>query len=151
MIAITVHGSPAPQGSKRAIVRGGRATLIESSHDRVKSWRQAVIDAALAEDCPQLTGPAEVTVTFRLKRPKGHYRTGRNAHLLRDSAPAYPAGMPDLDKLLRSTMDALTAAGVWADDAQVVMLTAAKTYGQPGADIAVKDAIAGTVGNEAAS
>lgn len=144
MIGITVHGTPAPQGSKRAIVRGGRAALIESSHDRVKSWRQAVVDAALAEDCPQLAGPAEVAVTFRLKRPKGHYRTGRNAHLLRDSAPAYPHGMPDLDKLLRSTMDALTAAGVWGDDAQVVAVTAAKTYGQPGADITVRALTEGT-------
>jgi hypothetical protein len=27
-IAITVHGTPAPQGSKRAIVRGGKAALI---------------------------------------------------------------------------------------------------------------------------
>jgi Holliday junction resolvase RusA-like endonuclease len=140
MIAITVHGTPAPQGSKRAIVRGGRAHLIESSHDRVKSWRQAVVDAALGEDWMQLRGPVEVDVTFRLKRPKGHYRTGRNAHLLRDGAPAYPATMPDLDKLLRATMDALTAAGVWADDAQVVTVTAAKTYGQPGADITVRQA-----------
>ena len=137
-IAITVHGTPAPQGSKHAIVRGGRAHLIESSHDRVKSWRQAVVDAALAEDRQQIAGPAEVDVTFRLKRPKSHYRTGRNAHLLRDTAPVYPAGMPDLDKLLRATMDALTAAGLWADDAQVVKVTAAKTYGQPGADITVR-------------
>lgn len=138
MISITVHGIPAPQGSKRAFVSGGRARVIESSHARVKSWRQAVIDQVLAEDRPQLAGPVEVGVTFRLKRPKGHYRTGKNAHLLRDTAPSYPYGMPDLDKLLRSTLDALTAAGVWADDAQVAKVTAAKVYGQPGADITVR-------------
>ena len=144
MIAITAHGTPAPQGSKHAIVRGGRAHLIESSHDRVKSWRQAVVDAALGANGNRdslrlpLGGPVAVDVTFRLKRPKSHYRTGKNAHLLRDAAPAYPATMPDLDKLLRSTMDALTAAGVWLDDAQVVTVAAAKTYGQAGADITVR-------------
>jgi hypothetical protein len=53
-VVITVYGTPAPQGSKRAFaVRGkggaptGRVAVIESSHDRVKSWRQAVVDAAL--------------------------------------------------------------------------------------------------------
>lgn len=51
-ITFTVHGRPAPQGSKRAFaVRGkggvptGRVAVIESSHDRVKSWRQAILDA----------------------------------------------------------------------------------------------------------
>lgn len=67
-----------------------------------------------------LTGPVALEVTFTLPRPKAHYRTGRNSHLLRDNAPHRPDRLPDLDKLLRSTMDALTAAGVWADDAQVV-------------------------------
>lgn len=56
-------------------------------------------------------------VTFHLPRPKGHYRTGANAHLLRDSAPEQPSVKPDLDKLVRSTMDGLSEAGVWHDDA----------------------------------
>jgi Holliday junction resolvase RusA-like endonuclease len=127
---ITVHGKPAPQGSKRAFaVRGkggvptGRVAVIESSHDRVKSWRQAVIDAALVTHTPHdwpLTGPLRIGVVFALPRPKGHYRTGKNASQLRDTAPRYPAGVPDLSKLLRSTEDALTDAGVWRDDSQVV-------------------------------
>ena len=127
MIEITVYGSPAPQGSKRAFaVRGkggvptGRVAVIESSHDRVKSWRQAVIDAAVDAGRDTATGPLEVELVFYMKQPRSHYRTGRNAHLLRDSAPARPDGKPDLSKLLRSTEDALTDAGLWADDAQVV-------------------------------
>lgn len=130
-IVIKVFGQPAPQGSKRAFaVRGkggvptGRVAVIESSHDRVKSWRQAVIDAALGADlhaqCWPLDGPLRIGVVFALPRPKGHYRTGRNAGQLRDSAPRYPVGMPDLSKLLRATEDALTDAGVWRDDSQVV-------------------------------
>jgi Holliday junction resolvase RusA-like endonuclease len=130
-IVITVHGQPAPQGSKRAFaVRGkggvptGRVAVIESSHDRVKSWRAAVIDAVLSADLRAQTwpldGPLRIGVVFALPRPKGHFGTGKNAGQLRDSAPRFPVGVPDLSKLLRATEDALTDAGVWRDDSQVV-------------------------------
>jgi Holliday junction resolvase RusA-like endonuclease len=64
-----------------------------------------------------------VRVAFRLPRPKGHY--GRRG--LRPSAPAYPNVMPDLDKLARAILDALTGI-VWRDDAQVVRLDVEKIY-----------------------
>lgn len=169
-IVITVYGTPAPQGSKRAFaVRGkggiptGRVAVIESSHDRVKSWRQAVIDAAekamaatagydfkFTEDGKleipgfPLRGPLEVTMAFYLKRPKSHFRTGRNAELLRDSAPPYPDGPPDTSKLLRATEDALTAVGAWADDAQAVKYSdlgkywCAAPWITPGAHITIR-------------
>jgi hypothetical protein len=75
-VVITVYGTPAPQGSKRAFIgKSGRAHVIESSHDRVKSWRQAVIDEVRASPwtAPALpfTGPLEVEMTFDLRRPKG--------------------------------------------------------------------------------
>lgn len=100
---------PGPQGSK-SHVGGGR--MIESSK-KVGPWRKAVVRASLAvlpADWTALTGPllADVIVTLRrpLKVPadrRGHVTT-----------------TPDLSKLLRSTEDALTDAGVWADDALVV-------------------------------
>jgi Holliday junction resolvase RusA-like endonuclease len=119
-ITITVHGLPAPQGSKRHL---GNGVMIESSA-KVKPWRQDVKHAALAivdnlPDWTVLDGPLAVAMTFSFDRPKGHYRTGRNAHLLRAAAPHRPAGMPDLSKLARSTEDALTGV-VWKDDARVV-------------------------------
>ena len=70
-------------------------------------------------DWTPLDGPLVASMVFTFARPKGHYRTGRNAHLLRDSAPARPHGMPDLSKILRSTEDALKGI-VWHDDARVV-------------------------------
>jgi Holliday junction resolvase RusA-like endonuclease len=149
-ITLTVYGTPAPQGSKRAFaVRGkggvptGRIAVIESSHDRVKSWRQAVVDAAdaIRPDEP-LRGPLVAEMTFFMPRPKGHYRTGRNAGKLRDTAPHRPAGKPDLSKLLRATEDALTDVGLWGDDAQLVQyMCVAKCYADyrpPGALISVQ-------------
>jgi len=132
MTTIRVHGTPAPQGSKRAFAHKntGRIVVVEQQHARVKSWRQAVIGAAGGTGFGD--GPIMLTVTFWLNRPKGHYGTGRNAGKLKASAPRFPASMPDLDKLLRATMDALTAAGCWTDDSQVICCSAAKYYAPAG-------------------
>lgn len=133
VLTLNVWGEPAPQGSKRHV---GRGVMIESSK-KVKPWREAVKFAALeatqaggalTAHAGPMDGPVNVEVVFRFTRPKGHYRTGRNSHLLRTGAPRRPAGKPDLDKLLRSTFDALSDAGVWGDDAQVVTVTASKEY-----------------------
>jgi Holliday junction resolvase RusA-like endonuclease len=128
-LTLTVYGLPAPQGSKRHV---GRGVMVESSK-RLKPWRDDVRAAALdliACDCPDdcgtlapgypLDGPLVAEMVFTFIRPRGHYRTGMQAHLLRALAPARPAGLPDLSKLARSTEDALTSAGAWADDARVV-------------------------------
>lgn len=124
IVDLVVHGRPAPQGSKKGFVRGGRVAMIEMSK-HVKPWREDVRSAALAwvartPDLYPLPGALSVDMVFSIARPKGHYGTGRNAHLLKGSAPAHPASMPDLSKLLRATEDALTSAGLWSDDARVV-------------------------------
>jgi len=134
---LRVHGTPAPQGSKRH-VGGGR--MIEASK-KVSPWRAAIVAEAdrMGLTGLQLDGPLTARCTFYLSRPLGH----RRKHGLRDDAPTYPAKVPDLDKLLRSTFDALTTAQVWRDDAQVVVVYATKRYAdtfQPGALIVLEAA-----------
>lgn len=137
-LVFRVVGTPAPQGSKRHV---GRGVMVESS-TKVKPWREAVVAAVMnsyqvhadhngdpkVDYYPFGSEPVAVDVIFAFARPKHHYRTGRNAHLLRDTAPSFVATKPDLDKLLRSTLDALTLAGVVRDDAQVAMVIASKVY-----------------------
>jgi Holliday junction resolvase RusA-like endonuclease len=127
-LTIVVRGTPAPMGSKKGFYNKhtGRVHMVESSA-KVRPWREAVRSEALAANLAAnhgsvvtIDGPIVVDMVFTFTRPKSHYRTGRNAHLLRDDAPPRPDGKPDLDKLLRSTMDALTDAAVWRDDARVV-------------------------------
>lgn len=143
-LRIVVAGLPAPQGSKRHV---GRGVMVESSK-KVKPWREDVRAATLAAigcDCPDscgglmpgypLDGPLVASMVFTFARPKSHYRTGRNAHLLRDGASVRPSGLPDLSKLLRSTEDAITSAGGWRDDARVVEYRrAAKVWAGEDAD-----------------
>ena len=65
-----------------------------------------------------------VHASFYLPRPKSHF-TKRGVRL---SAPWWPVTKPDLDKLTRALLDALTDAGIWRDDSQAVELHAEKIY-----------------------
>lgn len=138
MITIEVRGLPATQGSKRH-VGGGR--MVESSK-AVGPWREAVRAETQRQmeiwDQPPLTGPVSLAVVFTLPRPRAHYRTGKYAGQVLDSAPIWPGGRPDLDKLARAVLDGLTMGGAWADDAQVVFLTAQKAYGTPGCQVKIQ-------------
>jgi crossover junction endodeoxyribonuclease RusA len=136
---IVIRGSPTPQGSKRAFqprrkdgTPAGRPVIVDETRVRLKSWRQAIVDAAVETmmdgKIPPMQGPLVMAVTFTLRRPQNHFRTGRNATLLREQAPPYPMGTPDIEKLVRAVSDALTDAGVWKDDAQVVGCWAHKVY-----------------------
>lgn len=125
---IVVYGDPAPQGSKsfKGTFTGkdGRthAKLAESSK-RVAPWRQDVKAASESEilrydDWVPLDCPLLLVVVFTLPAPQS----------LPKRRASYPSKLPDLSKLVRSTEDALTAAGVWKDDARVVECRALKTY-----------------------
>ena len=139
MTTITVHGLPAPQGSKKAYVRNGRAILVESSA-KVKPWRQAIIDAT--HHAPHYTQAVTVTITFLLPRPKHHFGTRQGQPYLKPTAPTYVITKPDIDKLARSTLDGLTDSGVLSDDNIVAVLTAKKRYvkdsEEPGAVIHIQ-------------
>lgn len=139
-LRITVRGVPAPQGSKRFVrtAANGKGIMVESSA-KVKPWRQDVRAAAveaIAAGAPTFpTGGVIVGMAFRFARPKTHYRSGRYAHLLRPSAPPTPSVKPDLSKLVRSTEDALTQAGAYHDDAQIVAEWSTKGYDDRGEGI----------------
>jgi crossover junction endodeoxyribonuclease RusA len=127
-----VTGTPAPQGSKKGFVnpRNGRVILTESSK-KVRPWRQDVVEAATEAAKAQAWEPirqVRAVMVFSFRRPKSHYRTGRNAHLLRDDAPYWHSQKPDGDKLARSTLDALTSSAVIGDDSNIVDLNASKIW-----------------------
>lgn len=117
MLRARAYGIPAPQGSKKGFVAAGRVILKESSA-KVTPWRQDVVQAVLQAKglAPALDGPVRLTIVFYLPRPKS----------AKQGAAAVKR--PDLDKLIRSTCDALTTAAAYRDDSQVVELVASKVY-----------------------
>jgi Holliday junction resolvase RusA-like endonuclease len=136
-VTFTVVGTPEPAGSKRAfpIKRGGQFTgrvAVTDANPRVKSWQGAVADAAAkaANGVYFEHEPVGLSLVFSMKRPAGHYGSGRNADKLKPSAPARPTVKPDALKLARAIEDALTGV-VWRDDSQVVVEAIDKRYGVP--------------------
>lgn len=119
-LEVFVPGRPAPQGSKRH-VGGGR--MIEQSK-YVGTWRDDVRAACLAVwvGRPPMDGPLTLEVEFIRKRP---------ASAPKSRTPAATTA-PDLSKLVRSTEDAITSAGVWADDARVVRCVSSKRVAEIG-------------------
>jgi Holliday junction resolvase RusA-like endonuclease len=141
-LSFRVIGTPAPKGSWRAFVRGKRAVLVADNR-KTLPWCDAVTDAAhvaMGNRAAFHGVPLKVILIFFAKRPKGHF-TKRGE--LRRNAPLRPWRKPDLDKLARSTLDALTGV-VFDDDARVVSLQCDKWFvdrdEQPGAMIGVTPA-----------
>lgn len=108
--------------------------MIEASK-YLPAWRKAVTNAALSavadERWEKVLSPVELIVTFYLERPAS----------IKQAKRPLPIKPPDLDKLVRGICDALTDAGVWDDDAQVVKMTAFKEYAdalKPGCAIKIQ-------------
>lgn len=131
-VSLTVYGNSQPAGSKRAFQRpGARFAQVVDANPKAAGWKDQ-IGRACAEQYggPFLEGPLVMIVRFYQPRIKGHFGTGRNAGLLKDSAPARPVVKPDIDKLSRAILDGLTGQ-LYHDDAQVVTKLAEKHYGVP--------------------
>lgn len=134
-----VTGTARPAGSKRPVMAGGRLRTVDSSGKNGAAWRADIIEAARrAMDASPLefplTGPLDVSLVFVVARPKGHYRTGKHSGTVRESAPSHPVTRPDVLKLARAAEDSMEAAGVFSDDAQIVVERLVKRYPLPGVD-----------------
>lgn len=150
-LGIRVTGIPIPQGSKKIVRRGHGTFLVDTNDKKLAPWRDHI--HATAQDTLRyhdtITGPVRVWLTFAFDRPRSHYRTGRNAELLKDTAPraATSHGLGDVDKLTRAVFDALTTAQVWTDDALVIDTRVRKFYAgehpdappTPGVDIVLEE------------
>lgn len=109
--SIWIPGIPAPQGSKRHV---GRGILIESSK-RVGPWRSVVAVTVGERTTHVIDGPVSLDLRFVMPRPKSTPK--------RSTPPAVKK--PDLDKLTRAVLDALSGVA-YRDDSQVVELHATK-------------------------
>lgn len=146
VVAFDVFGTPVPKGSMRAINVRGRARLVPGGSDGArkaeKRWARAVADAARAEvgtPPPMLVDALPfhmghalyVSVVFYVAKPKAAAKRPR------------PNTRPDIDKLARNVLDALTGI-LWSDDGRVADLVLSKRWAEPdreGARITVTEAV----------
>lgn len=155
-VIIRVLGAPATKGNARAFVNKATGRAVLSSfgsgprEKKLRSWDHAVREAARIavgrRDAPMFVDKQlEAIAYFYLARPANHFGKGKNAGKLLPSAPPRPRKAPDVDKLARSTFDALHGI-VFEDDARIVRLVVEKRWampGQEGAEICVSEYVAG--------
>lgn len=135
MVRFTVYGLAQPKGSAKAFLpKGWTRPVITSDNRSLKAWEQTVRDrlqAVMAEtpraDLEALfDGPVLVALEFHLPRPK--------------SLPkrvTLHTKKPDVDKLARSTVDALNGV-LFHDDSQVVEVRARKVYAETCAKVEIR-------------
>jgi len=122
----TAYGTPRPQGSAKAFVRGNRA-FITSDNPKLKPYRHTLTQVAMeTASRDALSVPlcargvaVEVSIVWTLAKPKS--KAKRIIHI---------TTKPDTDKLARAVLDSLTGVA-YEDDAQVVSIYARKQYGLP--------------------
>lgn len=130
---IDVYGTPAPKGSKRAILIGGEPRLIEGGSDvgqrKTKLWAHCIESTVRPFVTECIEEPVEVTLDFTFERVASE--PYRNRHAVK----------PDIDKLARGVLDSLTNVGFWKDDALVSDLHCSARYAmhneEPGCTITV--------------
>lgn len=125
VLQFRVAGTPVTQGNHSAWAPKGAkfARVVDTNQRTLRPWREAIrstaVDAA-GEEWQPLAGPVRVDVWLALPKPSSAPKTRRT----------WPIGARsgDADKLARAVLDALTDAGVWRDDSQVVELRVVKDY-----------------------
>lgn len=118
-----VAGTPVPQGSM--VVQRGRVRHQDS--DRLTNWREAIRGACLKDMrdvehsiAPPMFKPWHLGVDLEIWFT---YKPKKQAE-----SDVYKASAPDLDKLVRAVLDALTGT-LYEDDRQVCHIEAHKGYG----------------------
>ncbi len=117
--AFVVRGVPAAQPRPRAVRRGLHAGVYNPK--TAEAWKRAVVAAGAPWAPPRpLMGPLRVKIDLFFPRPK------------RGKTGTWKITRPDRDNCEKAILDAMTGAGWWGDDAQVVAGEVRKFFTPPG-------------------
>jgi Holliday junction resolvase RusA-like endonuclease len=119
-LTFVAYGRPTPQAGMRAVATARGPRQITTGGVGLAAWRNTIVAAAMkAANGGRIPGAVTIEARFRLPMPASRPK-GRRLY------PWPSTVRPDLDKLIRGCLDALTASGVIDDDAKVWQLTATK-------------------------
>lgn len=130
-IELFVRGRPRTAGSKSGFVNKNTGKVIFTpAGSRQKSWQESVrwtfLQSEYARTIP-IDGAIMVSLLYSFARPKSHL-TSKGKHT--KSYKHFPSVRPDIDKLNRAVLDALSGLA-YKDDALIVSEVAMKEYGVP--------------------
>lgn len=130
-----VYGFPAPKGSSTRMPNGAMLPAgTTASRKKFAEWRTDIRLAAVnaMEGEQASTAPIRLMCEFQLPYPTSSIRKYQMGWLPHTKKP-------DVDKLMRALLDALTGV-VWVDDSQVCYAMVNKVYawnGKPGAEVII--------------
>lgn len=75
----------------------------------------------------KMTKPIRCILHFYCKRPKTHYKSGKNSHILKDTSPKYNTNNKDLDNMVKFVLDALNDK-LYTDDSLIFEINCSKLY-----------------------
>lgn len=110
---LRIDGVPEPAGSPKVIRVKGRPFIVWQQGVK---WKKIVVKQAAEQlgETPLIPGPVRVECVFYMPKPK---------------KPMFgvPATKPDIDKLLRATLDGLSGLA-YEDDARIIELYSRVEY-----------------------
>src|SRR5437867_2944436 len=129
-VSFHVRGLPIAQGSMRAFLIKGKPVVTANSKG-LPAWRQAVNHEAQRVAAGLMTGPIAVELTFLMPKPKSAPKKKR----------IFATKRPDLDKLVRSVLDAITPGRSIRSTSRVSL----SSYVSP-ADFSARSVVVASVG-----
>lgn len=133
MISFFVPGVPVPKGSARSFWNktAHKVVTMQTNAERQKPWSSLISFKAQEVGLKARSGACSLGLAFCMPRPKAHFAA---CGKIKESAPIAHIKKPDIDKLIRCVLDALTGIA-YVDDSQVARIETLKRYANLGEDI----------------
>lgn len=114
-IKFVIDAPPRSQGSMTAVYNRklGVSRVRHANAPALSLWRSLIRERAQMAKAEKWTGPVGIRISFGIKAPQ-------------NAKHGYPK-RPDLDKLIRGVLDALTGT-CYDDDSQVTIIHAEKVF-----------------------
>ena len=124
-----IPGMPLAQGRPRFARKGKFVVAYDPKESRAyKKYAAGVIQLVMREKSQRpFTETVQVDLLFIFPRPKGK----------KYQAQDFKVSKPDLDNLIKMSLDAGTVAGLWQDDNIIAKLSAEKRYTDDPASVGV--------------
>lgn len=110
-----------------------RHRLGGGTYDPSKKEKDEFINCIKNLPIEKMSKPISCTLNFYCKRPKNHYKSGKNSNILKESSPKYNINNKDLDNMVKFVLDALNDK-LYIDDSLIFELKCSKLYTENGAN-----------------
>jgi len=117
-----IHFEPVSLKRHRHRLKGG-------TYDPSKKDKDDFIKTIENFPTEKMTKPIKCVLHFYCKRPKTHYKSGKNSHILKDTSPKYNTNNKDLDNMVKFVLDALNDK-LYTDDSLIFEITCSKSYSE---------------------